>query len=201
MKPARVVRWPAAAGAVVAVIVGCGTATGGAGPPGPPAPPSVLRDDAALSGAADEVHGIVRSRYEDWYAGTVLDHRRGVLTVYRRPGSGLDEAVRSRVSGVELVFKDAAMSERAMLALVRRIMADAGYWRDRGILVTGAGPLADGSAVAVTTRAGAAEEAVRLSQHYGSRVVVERGSAVAVPAPRLTPPPQGPAASPGVTQP
>lgn len=201
MKALRVVRWVTAASAAGAVIAGCGPAAGDARSTGPSASPSVLADDTALSAAADEVDEVVRPRYEGWYASTVLDQRRGVLTVYRKPGSALDAAVRARVSGVQLVFEDAAMSEKDMLAAVRRIMADTGYWRDQGIVVTGGGPLEDGSGVRVTTRVGAEEEAVRLTEHYGSPVVVERGIAVAAPASPFTMPPVGPASSAGVTQP
>ncbi|MBV7695006.1 hypothetical protein [Streptomyces sp. TRM70350] len=152
-----------------------------------------MSDDPALSAAADEVDEIVRPRYEDWYAGTVLDHRGGVLTVYRKPGSDLDKAVRSRVSGVKLVFKDAAMSEKSMLAQVREILADTEYWRERDIVITGGGPLNDGSGVGIMTRAGTAAEATRLSKHYDSRVVVERGTAVAGPAEPFTPSTPSPA--------
>lgn len=76
----------------------------------------------------------------------------------------------------------------------RRVLAGPGHPRHRG-------RAAGGRAVASTTRVGAEEEAVRLSEHYGSRVVVGRGSAVAVPPPRFTPPPQGPTASAAVTEP
>ncbi|MFF4835925.1 hypothetical protein [Streptomyces sp. NPDC001315] len=151
-----------------------------------------MSNDPTLSAAADEVDTIVRPRYEDWYASTVLDHRGGVMTVYRKPGSDLDTAVRSRVSGVKLVFKDSALSEMTMLALVRKIMADTGYWRERGIVITGGGPLSDGSGVEMMTQAGTDAEATRLSKHYDSRVVVERGTAVAAPGEQFTPSAQGP---------
>ncbi|WP_157877495.1 hypothetical protein [Streptomyces odonnellii] len=196
MKRWYVVRWLTGVGVMGAVMVGCGTASGGTSQSDPKsavpsAPPSAVSDDPTLSVAADEVDGIVRSRYEDWYASTVLDHRGGVMTVYRKPGSDLDAAVRSRVSGVKLVFKDAALSEKTMLALVREILADTEYWRERDIVITGGGPLSDGSGVGMTTRAGTEAEATRLSKHYDSRVVVERGTAVAGPGERFTPSAQG----------
>lgn len=180
-----------------AVMVGCGAAPSGtsgsdSGSAGPSAPPSVVSNDPTLSAAAAEVDAIVRPRYEDWYASTVLDHRGGVMTVYRKPGSDLDRAVRSRVSGVKLVFKDAAMSEKTMLALTQEILADTEYWRERDIVITGGGPLSDGSGVGITTQAGTAVEATRLSKHYDSRVVVERGTAVGGPAEEFTPSAQSP---------
>jgi hypothetical protein len=69
----------------------------------------VVSNDPALSAAADEVDKIVHPRYEDWCASTVLDHRGGVV---------------SGVSGVKVVLKDAELSEKTMLALVRKVMAD-----------------------------------------------------------------------------
>ncbi|MCZ4507381.1 hypothetical protein O3Q52_03995 [Streptomyces sp. ActVer] len=114
------------------------------------------------------------------------------MTVYRKPGSDLDAAVRSRVSGLKLVFKDAALSEKAMLALVQEIMADTKYWRERDIVITGGGPLSDGSGVEMMTQAGTDAEATRLSKHYDSRVAVERGTAVGGPAEEFTPSTQSP---------
>ena len=165
--------------------------------PAPTASPAVSGpvDDPALSAAADTVDRIVQASYRDWYAGTVLDHGGSTMTVYRKPGSDLDAAVRRAVPGVAVVFRDAKLSRTEMQALVDRIMADTGYWRDRGVTVNGSGPLEDGSGVSVMTEAGSAREAAELTRHYGQTVVVSAGSAVAVPA-RPFRPSSGPASPP-----
>ena len=55
------------------------------------------------------------------------------MTIYRKVGSDLDDAVRVQVTGVMLAFVDARLSEEEMFALVRRIIGDTGYWQTRGV--------------------------------------------------------------------
>ncbi|KQV12136.1 MULTISPECIES: hypothetical protein [unclassified Kitasatospora] len=150
------------------------------GSQGPQAGEAVPMNDAVLSRAADEVDRLARERYTRWYSGMVLDHRSRTMTVYRKPGSDFDDAVRARVTGVSVDLRRADFSDEEMLALVQRVIADTSYWRDRGIVVAGGGPLTDGSGVRVMTAAGDPGEAARLSERYGSRVVVERGAPAAV---------------------
>lgn len=133
-------------------------------------------NDPALDHAATEVDDLVKSKYAQWYAGKVLENASRTMTIYRKPGSDLDQAVRERVSGVQVRFADALLSEREMLDLTERVMADATYWREQGVSVTGAGPQPDGSAVRVMTATGAPEEGERLSRHYRQRIVVTRAS-------------------------
>ncbi|MEN3612983.1 hypothetical protein [Plantactinospora sp. ZYX-F-223] len=111
----------------------------------------------------------------------MLDEPAGTMTVYRKPGSDLDEVVRDRFADVAIHFADARLSEQEMLALTERVMADVEHWRGEGISVSGAGPLPDGSAVRVMTADGAAGESERLSEHYRQPIVVERGSAEFAP--------------------
>ncbi|MER5752526.1 hypothetical protein [Streptomyces sp. NPDC002088] len=196
MKQGSVVWSLATVGVVTVLTVSCANtgeniSSGGTvgTSPAPSRLPYASDNYPALAAAADEVDGIVHPRYEKWYAGMVLDHQSRTMTLYRKPGGDLDRQVRSRVSGVKVVFKDAAMSEKEMTTLVKRILADAAYWRGMGIVVTGGGPLRDGSGVSMMTRAGTSQEATRLSRYYDSHVVVERGSAIAPPADRFTPSP------------
>ncbi|GLW52028.1 hypothetical protein [Kitasatospora phosalacinea] len=181
-------RWiPVVVCAVCLSSGGCAEVRGG-GPPSAGTASSAPAGGAALSRAAEEVDRLVRERFTAWYAGTVLDQGSGTVTVYRKPGSGLDAAVRARATGVVLVLRPAALSREEMLALVRRIIGDAPYWREQGIAVTGGGPLEDGSGVSVMTPTGAPDEAARLTGHYGSKVVVERGSPVPAVGGLVVPP-------------
>ncbi|RKR87443.1 hypothetical protein BDK92_1719 [Micromonospora pisi] len=133
-------------------------------------------NDPALDHAANEVDGLLKSKYAQWYAGKVLENPGRTMIIYRKPGSDLDQAVRELVSGVQVRFADALLSEREMLDLTERVMADATYWREQGVSVTGAGPLPDGSAVRVMTATGAPEEGERLSRHYQQPIVASRAS-------------------------
>ncbi|MFK3981918.1 hypothetical protein ACI2K4_16270 [Micromonospora sp. NPDC050397] len=170
---------------VLATVVLALASTGCAGQAGDGNSPGVreevmtstsAQNDPALDQAANDVDGLLKSKYAQWYAGKVLENPGRTMVIYRKPGSDLDQAVRGLVSGVQVRFVDALLSEREMLALTERVMADATYWREQGVSVTGAGPLPDGSAVRVMTATGASEEGDRLSRHYQQRIVVERAS-------------------------
>ncbi|MBP5936714.1 hypothetical protein [Streptomyces acidiscabies] len=192
MKRLYAVRWLTAVGVVGVLITGCGDLSGDASVSKPESAspsgfPSTGTDDPVLSAASDAVDRVVHPRYDDWYTSIVLDHQNRAMTIYRKTGSDMDKAVRSQVPEVKVAFKDAAMSEKDMLALTRKVLADTDYWRRQGVVITGGGPLSDGSGIEVMTQTGAHTEAMRLSEHYDSRIVVERGGATAAPGGRFTP--------------
>jgi hypothetical protein len=103
------------------------------------------------------------------------------MTIYRKPGSNLDHVVRSKMGDVHTIFSDARLSENEMRSLADRVIADISYWWSDGIHVTGAGPLADGSAVKVSTTDGGEGESQRLSERYGQPIVVERAQPAMAP--------------------
>jgi hypothetical protein len=167
---------------------GCGDQTKES-PASPPAGVSAtpVANDPVLTAAADRVDVLGRAQYQRWYAGLVLDHQTGTMTIYRKPGGDFDEAVRARVTTVALRFRDARMSQLEMLRLVSEIVRDTVFWRGRGIAINGAGPLPDGSGVSVMTDAGGASDSDQLSAHYQARVVAEKGGAVAATAAPVRP--------------
>jgi hypothetical protein len=76
------------------------------------------------------------------------------LIVYRRPGGGLDRAVRAALVGVTVSFRDAPYSRRELTALAGRILADTDYWTARGVPLWTVGARHDGTGVEVATPAG-----------------------------------------------
>lgn len=167
----------------IVALTGAACASPGEISRGPAEPKDVIRassstNDPVLDRAATEIDGLLRTKYAQWYSGKVLEHSTKTMTIFRKPGSDLDTAVRARVTDVRIRFADARLSEAEMLALTDRIMADIAFWRERGIDVNGAGPMPDGSAVKVRTPTGTKDDADKLERHYQRPIVVERGSAV-----------------------
>ncbi|MFL6124897.1 hypothetical protein [Actinophytocola sp.] len=157
------------------VSVGCGADSA---PASPPASTSVATDPALL-GAADTIGPMLEKTFPDSYAGLSLDHRRHVMTVYRRPDPALDAAVRAKSGQVRVDFRDAKFSLAAMRQLVDRIMADRTYWGTRQVSIQTVAPMPDGSGVRVGTLRGAANESALLSERYGAGTVsVEKISVV-----------------------
>jgi hypothetical protein len=144
-----------------------------------PIAPSPLAD--AVRQAAPRVERFCRSRFPDSYATLAVTQDQEGLIVYRRPVSGFDTAVRKEFPRLPISFQDARYSERELTAAVRRIVADIGYWRDRGVEITSVGPAGDGSSVVVTARdPGPAGDL--LSREYGFTVTVQPGGdVVAIP--------------------
>lgn len=165
--------------ATAMLLTGCARSNGG---PTSPDSASAPANDPTLLAAADAIQALGSDRFSDCYAGTVLDHAGGTITVYRTPECALDRAVRDRVSGITLQFRDARMPRSAMLELTKRIMTEADYWAIRGIKINGAGPRDDGSAVEVMTNEGSSDDSTELTRRYGLPVVAIKGEAIAPPA-------------------
>jgi hypothetical protein len=135
--------------------------------------------DPALTAAAQTVEPALSTSFSDAYAGLVLNHENSTLIVYRRPDPRLDAFVKQKVTGVRVVFRDASYSLRQMQDLAARVMNDADYWRSRGTVVNGAGPLPDGSGIEVMTANGTPEEQRAFNERYNAGSVrVLRGSAI-----------------------
>jgi hypothetical protein len=166
-------------GVSIAVLVGCGSASGG---PAAPAPTTALTtpvNDPTLLDAADTVVPMLEKSFPDTYAGLALDHQQHVMTIYRRPDPALDAAVRARIPQVRVAFRDARFSLPQLRQLRDHIVADTAYWSGRGVSIQTVGAMVDGSGVGVGTLRGAPEEAALLSQRYGTETVtVEKISVV-----------------------
>ncbi len=92
------------------------------------------------------------NRYPDQYAG--LEVTPDGIVVYRKPGGGLDAAVRAVVAGANISFRDASHTRAELTPLAERITADAEYWKAQGIPVWSVAVRHDGSGVEVGTPAG-----------------------------------------------
>ncbi|MEQ4300093.1 hypothetical protein ABNF97_01655 [Plantactinospora sp. B6F1] len=110
-----------------------------------------------------------------------MDVEQGRLIVYRRPDPGLDAAVAQIDVDVPITVADARFSLRQMEQTADRVMADAAYWRNRGITINGAGPIPDGSGVEVMTANSSSDEQRALAERYGEGTIVVRQGAAAVP--------------------
>lgn len=170
---------PLAAAALVCAAVlaaaGCG-ATQAAVPR--PDPTGAGAADPRLAAAADTIQTRT-AKGSTTFAGLVLDPRGRTITVYRRPDPTLDARIRAATPGVRIVFRDAAYSLAQMTALIRRITADQGYWRTRGVHINGAAPQADGSAVTVLVADNPDAVRRQLTGHYPfMRIIVQQQTAV-----------------------
>ncbi|MEV7603398.1 hypothetical protein AB0O91_39120 [Kitasatospora sp. NPDC089797] len=135
--------------------------------------------DQGLYQAAREVADLAVGPYAEAYFGMCDDQAARILYVMRKPGSGLDAAVRERatVPDVRIEFRD-AVGTRAELGLLAQQISQDGraYWRPRGIttvqVVVGAYGLGVQVYVEQATESVRAEFAAR----YGPRVVVLDGN-------------------------
>jgi hypothetical protein len=134
------------------------------GPPARTMPPD--SGSAAPSGTTVEAVGM---RYADHYAGVqaVGDN----LIVYRVPGSDLDQAVRSAISGVAVQFRDAPHSRAELTGLANKVQADLAYWQQRGVPIWSVSVRYDGTGVEVGTPAGDALLAAA-TQRYGPLPII-----------------------------
>jgi hypothetical protein len=157
------------------VLVGCGNEV----PYGSPVPSG---GDPDVSAAADRLNPMLELDFASSFAGLVVDHDKRIVYVYRKPDRKLDDRVRSAVTGVKVVLRDAKMSLRDAGDLRDRVMADANFWAQRGLRINGAGPKPDGSGVEVMTENGSSSDRKKLVKHYGTdAITVTKGSAVMVP--------------------
>jgi hypothetical protein len=162
----------------------------------PPPPPKAAKkveepgpqNPSQRADAVDQVPAVerfCRSRFPDHYAALAVEEDQQSLVVYRRPLGGFDAAVRQRFPDLAVSFEDARYSERELTVAVQRIVADMGYWRERGVEIHGVGPAGDGNSVLVTTSDPGPARRL-LSQHYGVAVTVQPGGPV-IPIPAADP--------------
>jgi hypothetical protein len=151
-------------------------------PPPPPGEPKKVEETAPSPRAdavdqAPTVERFCRSTFPDHYAALAVEEDQQSLIVYRRPLARFDAAVRQQFPRLAIRFEDARYSERELTATVQRILADTGYWRERGIEIQGVGPAGDGNSVLVTTPDPGPARRL-LSRHYGVAVTPEPGGQV-----------------------
>lgn len=173
-----------------ALLGGCATAEPTRVPPGRGGTPPVGApvNDPALTEAADVVEPLLADRFPHAYAGVELDHVRRLLIVHRVPDARLDEAVRAAVPRVEVAFRDARMNLRDMRDLADRVLADQGYWRERGIDISAVGPRTDGSGVRVVVADGGASADVvsAFAERYGTDAfTIDNGEVIPLPGPSV----------------
>jgi hypothetical protein len=163
-------------------MAGCASGDGrGGSAPGPSEGPARApsTSPADVSTMATRIEQLGQQRYPDQYAG--LEVAGDKIVVYRRPSPEFDAAVRAAGAGsaVGVEFRDASYSARQLDQLRARVVADIGFWKDRGIAVYTVHARHDGSAVEVS--APEVEPAQReMTQRYGGAppVVVVRGAPV-----------------------
>src|SRR6476660_1633002 len=150
---------------------GGGAAAVTAGPRGAPAP----ENDPVLLAAARTLDPLLRSSFPDSYAGLELDQPAHRVIVHRVPDPALDAAVAQRDPGGVVELRDANYPLPVLMRLVDQVIADSGYWAQRGVRITGAAPKVDGSGVTVLTAQGGDEVRRMLAERYGAdRITVEQ---------------------------
>jgi hypothetical protein len=128
----------------------------------------------ALLPALSELTAFCQASYPDHYAALHVTEDQEGIVVYRRPGSDLDAALRRRFPAVRVDgFRDARYSERELLGLAERIVADLDAWERRGVRIYTVGPEVHGDGVEVATPdVDRAREL--LGGRYGPAVLVRR---------------------------
>lgn len=171
--PDRHPRWSGTLTVISLACAGLSLNACGQAPATPvPGTTSPTPDDPRLAAAEQKIDEIGKTSAT--FAGQVLDTPHHRIVVYRLPDHELQERIRKSVPQVTVVFRDATYSLTQMNGLVRRIMADQGYWRARGVRINGAGPEPDGSGVRVYVTDHADLARRRLTPHYPSiRLTVE----------------------------
>lgn len=155
--------------------------------PAPSAPPVPSSNDPAVTAAADVLNPLLLRDFAASFAGLVLDHDQRIVIVYRKPDAALDARVREKVKGVTVELRDARMSQREMADLRDRVMADSGYWGERGVSVNGAGPKPDGSGVEVMTTSGSPSDQGKLRAHYRTDAILVTQGQPVIAAPMTVP--------------
>lgn len=127
-----------------------------------------------------EVAGAIRGFGERWYPeywfGACTDVVTNTVYVMRAPGSDVDTVLPKSVphAGVGIEFTDVVGSRRFFEALVDRIkVADAAYWAQRGVTISGVRISEDGTGVVVETQQAAAARADIVAR-YGDLVIEVR---------------------------
>lgn len=162
---------------VVALMAVVGCARGGGGDEAT-APETV---DSALQSAAAAIEPALREEFPGVFAGLVLDHDRHVLVVYRIGDVAIEARARELAGEVAVEFRDGAYSLVQMQEVVDRITMDIEYWRGQGIEVSGAGPEADGSGVAVYVTEASAAVTERIRERYAEMAVSVQERTIVVP--------------------
>lgn len=132
-------------------VAGCGgEATGGQSPAGP-AQRSGSTGTPSAAGVAARIEEQAKG-YPDQYAG--LEIVPSGIVVYRKPGGGLDAAVRAAAPAAGISFRDASHTRVELSALATRITADSAYWNAQSVAVWSVAARHDGTGVEVGTPTG-----------------------------------------------
>lgn len=120
---------------------------------------------------AQRVRAFCVDKFSNHFTSVVIGDDQRSLVVYRRPGSDLDEQVRTRFPDTPIGFRDAKQSLRQLEQVQKQVMADIGHWRSQGIEITMVGISED--KVVVGVRPGQANKARdMLRQRYGTMILV-----------------------------
>ncbi|MFJ2864204.1 hypothetical protein [Kitasatospora sp. NPDC087314] len=122
------------------------------GSPSPLSYATTAQSDLERAGQAIEY--MAMAGYRDHYFGTCRDTSTNTLYVMRVPGSGLDAAAASTLTGwpaVKLQFAVAAGSRDELSAFGARIRADREDWQAKGVEIEAVTVAIDGAGVVVDT--------------------------------------------------
>ncbi|MEV4415045.1 hypothetical protein [Catellatospora sp. NPDC049609] len=170
------------AGAGAPTLDGPGTSGCGADRPTPSpietAGATMYGESAVLGEALTALAQSGEGRFRDVYAGVEVVPEHGYAVLYRRPSAELDAYAEQVAKGECIYLRDAAFSHAELLELTQRIVADMGYWKERGIAVHLVGPKHDGSGITVGVEEVEKAQAA-LPERYGLRIpiTVEPGGA------------------------
>ncbi|MEV6006159.1 hypothetical protein AB0M29_05075 [Streptomyces sp. NPDC051976] len=159
----------------------------GAPPPGTGRPPHAAPSRSALDAAAGTIEqisgggknvtkgGAKPGTYSRWYGGVAVDGTAHEVILYRIPGSGLDQAVCSRIREVTVELRDAVRSMADTQRLADRISREVALGAHPGFRLFTMALGADGTLSFTSDHPDAAREALR---GYGPGVTVTYGQAV-----------------------
>lgn len=161
--------------ALVPVLVLVGTAAADSGRSGPPPgsgkPAPAAPRTATATPAFDDIISFAQKRFPRQFTGASIDGR--TLVIHRVPGDTMDNAVSRRFPNEPVRFADTPRSAAQLDTLARRVVADFGYWRARGVTIIRVGPdITRGVLVVGTPQARTAAPGIRA--RYGDAVIVER---------------------------
>lgn len=164
--------------AALLILISCGRNTTELGTP----PTSTVREDPALTAAANTVQPVLETTFAATFAGLELRHDVPVMVVYRKPDPRLDAEMARLAPGVRAEFRDAKYTLTEMKAAGTRVMDDLEYWKGRGAHVNAVGPETDGSGVRVYTHDEPRDLATLLRERYPDMAFsVRRGGEVVFP--------------------
>ena len=156
------------AAVIVVSLAGCASGSSN----GSAAPGSVNITGSGGAGSSTQaVRAFAQARFPANFSGVVISRDHKTITVYRRPGSSLDAAVRAQFPQLSLNFAGAPYDAAHLAQVAQQVSADMPFWREHGIVISTVGPADDGSGVDIGTPDVASAQ-TPLINRYGSIVRV-----------------------------